>query len=297
MCSTQLKALLLAALIASGFFGWRYVEAVHDDVIEMSRNFYGTLRVKTTGLDGAPSTVWRMLHGVITHGEQYRAQEHKRTPTSYYGASSGVAQAIFTLREMNPGKPQRVGLIGMGVGTLAAYGREGDLYRFYELNPEVLELAQRRFSYLTDTKASLETPLGDARLVLERESAQQFDVLAVDAFSSDSIPVHLITREAVQVYKRHLAAGGVIAFHISNRYLNLQPVVQQIAADNGLKAWLIVDDPESTSPLYKSDWVLVTANEALLFLLKDREKGIPLQVDSKIRPWTDDYNNLFDVLK
>jgi hypothetical protein len=293
----RLKAVLLIALIGGGFYGWRYVESVHENVIEISRNFYGTLRVKTTAPEGDPAAVWRMMHGVITHGEQYRADQHRRTPTSYYGPSSGVAQAIFTLREMNGNRPQRVGLIGMGVGTLAAYGREGDLYRFYELNPAVLDLAQRRFTYLADTAATLETPLGDARLVLEREAPQRYDVLAVDAFSSDSIPVHLITREAMQVYRRHLAEGGVVAFHISNRYLNLQPVVQQIARDAGLKPWLIIDDPEATSPLYKSDWVLVTANEALLFLLKDRGKGIPLESDIQIRPWTDDYNNLFDVLK
>jgi hypothetical protein len=297
MSPARLKTVLLATLIASGFFGWRYVESVHENVIEMSRNFYGTLRVKATAPDSNPAAIWRMLHGVITHGEQYRAEEHRRTPTSYYGASSGVAQAIFTLREINSNRPQRVGLVGMGTGTLAAYGREGDLYRFYELNPAVLELAQRRFTYLSDARATLETPLGDARLVLEREAPQQYDVLAVDAFSSDSIPVHLITREAMQVYQRHLAKGGVVAFHISNRYLNLQPVVQQIARDAGLKAWLIIDDPEATSPLFKSDWVLVTSNEALLFLLKDRGKGIPLDNDVRIRPWTDDFNNLFDVLK
>jgi len=297
LASQRLKALALAALIACGFYGWRYLEYVHEDAIEISRNFYGTLRVKATAPDGQPDARWRLLHGVITHGEQYRSADFSRLPTSYYGPGSGVAQAIYGLRELQPGKPQRIGLIGLGVGTLAVYGREGDLYRFYELNPAVLELAERRFSYLQDSQASIETPLGDARLVLEREAPQRFDVLAVDAFSSDSIPVHLITREAMGVYRRHLAEGGAVVFHVSNRYLNLQPVVRQIAEDQGLKAWLVIDDPEATSPLYKSDWIVVTANDALLAWLKARGKGALLVDTPQIRPWTDDYNNLFDVLK
>lgn len=292
-----IKPVAAVALGISLFGGWQYIGYVYEDTIEISRNFYGTLRVKATAADDQPGAVWRMMHGVITHGEQYRAGDERRQLTSYYGPGSGVAQAIVALRELQPGRPQRVGLIGLGVGTLAAYGRPGDQYRFYELNPAVLDLAKRRFSYLADSGATIETPLGDARLVLEREAPQAFDVLAVDAFSSDSIPVHLITREAVAVYRRHLSAGGTVAFHISNRYLNLQPVVQQIAADNGLQAWLVVDDPEEDSPLYKSDWVLVTGNAALLAWMKDHGKGEPLKPAAGLRPWTDDHNNLFDVLK
>lgn len=293
----RLKSLALLAVICCSFFGWRYVESIHDDAIEMSRNFYGTLRVKATAPDDNPNAKWRMLHGVITHGEQYRNPQYRASPTSYYGVSSGVGQAILGLRELAGGKPQNIGLIGLGVGTLAAYGREGDSYRFYELNPAVLSLAERRFSYLSDTKARVETPLGDARLVLEREPAQGFDLLAVDAFSSDSIPVHLITRQALTVYRRHLREGGAVAFHISNRYLNLQPVVQQMAEEAGLKAWIVVDEPDDDSPLFKSDWVLVTANDALLQWLKARGKGEMLKTEARVRPWTDDYNNLFEVLK
>ena len=291
------RALAFVGVMAGAGLMALYIASVRVQTIEMSRNFYGTLRVTATAADDHPSARWRLLHGVIAHGEQYRRDPYRRNPTTYYGASSGVGQAIFGLRELGGNGPQQIGLVGLGTGTLAAYGREGDSYRFYELNPAVLELAERRFTYLGDSKARIETPLGDARLVLEREPPQNFDLLAVDAFSSDSIPVHLITRQAMAVYQRHLREGGVVAFHVSNRYLNLRPVVQQIAAAAGMKAWLVVDRPEADSPLYKTDWILVTSNEALLQWLKQRDKGSLMEQVVTIEPWTDDYNNLFDVLK
>ncbi len=297
LCAPRGKSLALAAAILCGFFGWRVVEAVHERTVEVSRNFYGTLRVRASHAEPDPDLAWRLLHGVITHGEQYRDDSRRREPTSYYGASSGVGLALQALRDLRPRQAQHVGLIGLGVGTLAAYGREGDRYRFYELNPEVLELAERRFSYLADSRARIETPLGDARLMLEREPPQAFDLLAVDAFSSDSIPVHLLTREALATYRRHLAEGGVIAFHISNRYLDLQPVVQQLAEEAGLTPWLVIDDPPQDSPLYKSDWVLVSANRELEAWLRQQGHGERLAGTRRIRPWTDDFNNLFDVLR
>lgn len=291
------RASAAVALLLAGWGCSLHVAATYRDTIEVSRNFYGTLRVKATATDDQPDARWRLLHGVIAHGEQYRQEPLRKSPTTYYGESSGVGRGIEGLRALSPGQPQRIGLIGLGVGTLAAYGREGDSYRFYELNPAVLELAERRFSYLTDTKARIETLLGDARLVLERESPQGFDLLAVDAFSSDSIPVHLLTREALAVYRRHLREGGVVAFHISNRYLNLKPVVQQMAEEAGMTPLLVADDPESGSSLYRSDWVLVTTNAALLQALKAAGHGEPLAGPVTLRPWTDDFNNLFDVLK
>ena len=287
----------VAALACGVWLAWEYAQAIHTGTIELSRNFYGTLRVRTTGADDAPTTRWRLLHGVILHGEQIRGEQFRRQPTTYYGASSGVGRAIGFLQQQHQ-RPLRIGLIGLGVGTLAAYGRPGDQYRFYELNPAVLELARRRFSYLADSGATIATPLGDARLVLEREAPQRFDLLAIDAFSSDSIPVHLITREASELYRRHLADGGVIAFHISNRYLNLVPITRRLADDLGLPALRVIDDPdETTSDLYRSDWVLITGNEPLLQALRDSSAGIEVEADLRLRPWTDDYNNLFQVLK
>jgi spermidine synthase len=182
------------------------------------------------------------------------------------------------------------------VGTLAAYGRAGDHYRIYEINPEVIELARKSFTYLPQSPAEIVTPLGDARLVLEREAPQQLHVLAVDAFSSDSIPVHLVTREAMAVYRRHVRDDGAIAFHISNRYLDLSGVVQQLADSVGWSAVSIADDPPESSHLYRTTWVVITRNAALIEALKAAPgaEDIPRPTT---RPWTDDFNNLFDVLK
>jgi hypothetical protein len=292
------QQLLAAAAFCVALVGLAdYNRFVRTDTIELGRNFYGALRVKATAPDTEESARWRLLHGVITHGEQFRAPQFRALATTYYGGNSGVARAIEGLRARAPDQPQRVGLIGLGVGTLATYGRTGDTYRTYELNPEVLDVAKRRFSFLGDSKAKIETPLGDARLVLEREPPQRFDVLAVDAFSSDSIPVHLITREAALLYQRHVAPGGVIAFHISNRYLALAGVVRQLADDIGWQAVRVIDEPREKSFLYRSDWVLVTANAALVEQLEREGVGEAIEPRTGTRPWTDDYNNLFQVLK
>ncbi|MSP96380.1 MAG: hypothetical protein EXR29_03960, partial [Betaproteobacteria bacterium] len=192
-----------------------------DYVLVSERSFYGVLRVKEYGTEGESSHLRRLLHGTIMHGEQYMTGEARRQLTTYYQTTSGIGMAIASRKEA----PMRVGVIGLGVGTLAAYGRNGDLYRFYDINPAVVVIAKRDFGYLGDSKAAIEIALGDARLTLEREAPQQFDVIAVDAFSSDSIPVHLITKQALQVYFKHLRPDGIVAFHVSNRFLDLGPVV------------------------------------------------------------------------
>ncbi len=189
-----------------------------------------------------------------------------------------------------------MGVIGLGAGTLAAYGAKGDVYRFYDINPDVITIAKRDFTYLGDSAATIETALGDARLNLEREPAQRFDVLAIDAFSSDAIPVHLITSEAVAVYKRHLAPGGVIAFHVTNRYLNLIPVVEALAAANGLAVIHIADDgPGSLAS--RSDWLLLSEDKALLERPELAEFATPIAPRRDWRLWTDDFNNIVQVLK
>jgi spermidine synthase len=193
--------------------------------------------------------------------------------------------------------PQRVGLVGLGVGTLTAYARRGDHYRLYELNPAVPDLARRHFTYLADCAGDAQVVLGDARLSLEREPPQQFDVLAVDAFSSDSIPVHLMTQEALAVYLRHLRPGGVVVFHVSNRYLKLAPVVRQLAATAGLQAWQFIDAPPKSAHLSRSDWVAVTANTALLQAWRDQGAGQPVEPLPGLRLWRDDQYDLLQVLK
>jgi SAM-dependent methyltransferase len=256
----------------------------------MKRSFYGTLRVRDIGSGDA--AVRRLMHGVIMHGEQYRSPERRAEPTTYYGPSSGVG---LTIKELSA-KPMRVAVVGLGTGTLATYGRTGDVYRFYELNSQVIEIARSQFSFLNDSRATIETVLGDARLNLERETPQNYDVIAIDAFSSDSIPVHLLTREAIAVYLKHLKPDGVLAFHVTNRFLRLAPVVKAIADEYKLKSALVVDEAEE-SDLAKTDWVLVARNSKILEHKEIASVATPIDTIPGLAVWTDDYNNLFRILK
>lgn len=292
------KALGAAAAIACICFGFDYAVHLHRDTVELSRSHYGTLRVKASGPEEDPKAQMRLLHGVILHGQQYRSAEKRALPTTYYGETSGIGRAILMTRQESPNpSPQRVGLVGLGTGTLTSYGRPGDIYRVYELSPAVLDAAERWFTYIADCKALIVMVMGDARLSLEREAPQKFDVLAIDAFSSDSVPAHLLTREALQVYLRHLRPGGVIAFHVSNRYLHLGQVVQKLAQDAGLLSWQIVDKPADTERLTRSDWVWVTANRGLVDELHRQGIGAPLAAKEGLRAWSDDYYNLLQVWK
>ena len=198
------------------------------------------------------------------------------------------------------GRPLRIGVIGLGTGTLAAYGRKGDLYRFYDIDPRVMDIARNEFTYLADSRAQIELALGDARLTLEREAPQGFDVLAIDAFSSDAIPVHLITREALGVYLKHVRPDGIVAFHVSNRFLDLIPVVARLAKEHGAHAVLVSDDAEDEgdSLRSRSDWVLVSRDPAALKRRAIVEAGAqPAEDRPEWRTWTDDYSNLIQILK
>ena len=286
------RAVLLGVTACAAYDGTRFFK----DVVETERNFYGVLRVKEYGEPGMSFYSRRLLHGVIMHGEQYLEGERRRQPTTYYQPSSGVGAAIAAAEAHGPVK---VGVIGLGAGTLAAYGRKGDEFRFYDINPQVAAIARSRFTYLSDSEARVDVVLGDARLSLEREAPQGFDLLAVDAFSSDSIPVHLITKEALGVYLRHMKPTGVIAFHVSNRFLELPPVVGRLAQEHGLAALLVSDEGKDGDEDHtKTDWVLLAKDPQVL-----REKEIQAAgpVPPKDRPgwrtWTDDYSNLVQILK
>jgi len=277
----------------TGFYWSEQVGQVRDDARVLMRNFYGTLKTRDSGPDTEKDSVRRLIHGVILHGEQYLAPERRLEPTTYYGPTSGVGLA---LQHLMPERPRKLGVIGLGTGTLAAWGRTGDALRFYEINPQVIDLAKREFTYLSEGRGRSETVLGDARLSLEREEPQNFDLLAIDAFSSDSIPTHLLTKEAMAVYLRHLNPDGVLAFHVTNRFLSLAPVVQQLAESYGLSAVLVSDEAED-SDFSRTDWVLVARNPKLLeheALAKARAEIEPIP---GLRPWTDDFNNLFRILK
>jgi spermidine synthase len=182
-----------------------------------------------------------------------------------------------------------VGAIGLGTGTVAAYGAPGDHFRFYEINPQIVHLANVMFTYLRESKASSEIVLGDARLSLENEPPQNFDVLVIDAFSGDAIPVHLLTKEAMEQYLRHLKPNGILAFHTSNQYLKLEPVIQQLADAYGYPARLVESEANDDQLVSRAEWVLVTK--------KPIHEGKTIPVPANLKPWTDDYNNLFQILR
>lgn len=292
--------MVVAALLCTGVYGLRYRQFLAKDTLHASRNFYGALRVKESGTGSERRR--DLLHGVILHGDQYLGDEaHRRKPTTYYGAGSGIALALRELRALRPdGTPLDVAMIGLGAGTLTAWGRPGDGYRIYELDPAVVTIARNEFTYLADSEARVDIAMGDARLSLERELADgtaiPFDAIAVDAFSSDSIPVHLITREALGIFVRHLKPDGVIAFHVSNRFLKLAPVVAQLANAAGLEAIDVLDDPTDDDDV-SSEWVLVTRNSAFVARDAVQKQRVAIEPIDGLPMWTDRFNNLFKILK
>ncbi len=289
------KALTFAALVLAaccGFFLYGQITDDFEGARRIERNFYGTLITLDTYKEGVNDQVRQLYHGSIKHGEQMLSPANRREPTAYYGRSAGVGLAIANTSRDH----KKVGVIGLGAGTLAVYGQPGDNYRMYEINPEVIELAKTEFTFMSDSLATVETVLGDARLSLERETPQMFDVLAVDAFSGDSVPVHLITAEAMDVYLRHMKPDGIVAFHVTNRFLWLPPVVENIARQKGLHVALIHDENDNPA-LRNTDWVLVASKAEPLAQEAIRSRATPIRGIPGLGVWTDDFNNLFEVLK
>lgn len=292
----QERKLLTAATsflaLLCGYFLLVQISDDFTDVRKMERSFYGTLLTVDQIDENPANNIRELLHGSVKHGGQYLAPDRRLEPTTYYGPTAGIGLAIAHTRS----EGKKVGVIGLGAGTLAVYGRAGDVYRFYEINPQVIELAHSEFTFVDDSKARIEIVQGDARLSLEKEEPQNFDVLAIDAFSGDSVPIHLITREAVAVYLRHMNSKGIIAFHVTNTFLSLAPVVQKIAADQGLYSVLIHDDATNSS-LRKTDWVLIAKDKQILQTEPMRAATSPIKSIFGLSTWTDDFNNLFEVLK
>ena len=260
----------------------------------LARNFYGALVVYDQESGGSMGPTRVLRSGTIEHGEQFLWPQNQRYPTAYYARNSGVGralQALMTQGAMN------VGMIGLGAGTLTTYARPIDHYYIYEINPNVVQAAQTQFTFLQNCLGPYELLLGDARLSLEREPSRQFDLLAVDAFSGDAIPVHLLTREAFGLYWRHLKPEGVLAVHVSNRYLSLGPVVALGALENHKRAVLVpyrgADDKREAA----SDWVLVTSRPGFFELPEISGVEKPIESIPGLRLWTDDYSNLYRVLR
>jgi len=280
---------LFAVALPIGFIATESIFVQHDVV--SSRNFYGQLAVKDVSHGSLNER--RLVDGTTSHGTQSLDSGKANIPLSYYRQGTGVALA---LQERGKRGAIKVGIIGLGAGTLAAYGRAGDHYQFYELNPQVKRYALDYFSYLTNTPAQYDVKLGDGRLSLDRElragGSGQFDVLVVDAFSSDAIPAHLLTREALALYRQHLKSDGVIAIHISNSHLDLRPLVRGLATDAGMQARLYLKQADDLGSNL-AQWVLIT-NDVVQGELEHRAQ--PWGSDRLVL-WTDDFSNLLSVLK
>jgi len=254
-----------------------------------ARNFYGSLQV-FNNVEGAYRT---MIHGQIIHGRQNTAPGKLDEPTTYYSPEGGAGKAIQIKAAQGP---LRVGVVGLGVGTLVSYGRKQDYFRLYDIDPLVIDIAQKNFSFLSRTPAKTEIILGDARLQLEREPTQQFDVLLVDAFSGDSVPIHLLTYEAFAQYFRHLKPGGVLAVHITNRFLDLRPVVKTAATHFAKEVRMVDSDGIEGTLVLRSNWALISDDAA--FFKSPQLVGAKLIADRPgFQPWKDDYSSIFSILK
>lgn len=251
-----------------------------------SRNFFGVLRVTE---DSGKRT---LKHGRITHGFQFLDDARKLRPTAYFGHDSGVGLAMRHMER----RPLRTGVIGLGVATIAAYGREGDTIRFYEINPDVERFARTYFTYLSSSRARTEVILGDARIQLEREQAEPYDILVIDAFSSDAIPAHLLTAEAAAVYRRRLKEDGLLVMHLTNQYLELPPLARGIAAQYGWQALRVRSADDTEQGTARSTWVVVTANPSVLAAIAPSAVAWS-DTDPAPALWTDDSINLLKVVK
>jgi len=283
---------MAATVVLAGYLGYE-MRKFRSGSHLLVRNFYGALRVEDEG-DGVEEARMRKLtHGTISHGEEFMDDARHLQPTTYYGYNTGIGLTILEAqRRLN----LRVGVIGLGTGTIAAYGRRGDVYRFYDINPLVIGIARTEFRFLPECKAKTEVVLGDARLSMEREAPQNYDILAVDAFSSDAIPIHLLTREAFEIYFRHLQPGGVLAVHISNKHLDLGPVVDTLARALGKHAVLVENEDDDATAVFASSWVLVSGRQSFFQFPLVFKAATPVERRPGLRMWTDDYSNLFQIL-
>lgn len=258
------------------------------------RNFYGALRVRESHTPAQAVTVRTLLHGTIEHGTQWFAPQFRHNPTTYYATDSGAGLA---LRFCCNNRPRSIGVVGLGAGTLAAYGQAGDRMRFYEINPAIRPIAEHLFTYLRESGAQISFADGDARISLTREGPQNFDVLVIDAFSGDAIPIHLLTTQAMAVYRKHLAPGGILAFHVSNQYLDLPPEIAALAAASEMEARLVDTPPQESHGEYRATWALATHNDA--FLAQPPVAAFARAIPRKpgLPAWTDDYSSLLPLLQ
>jgi Spermine/spermidine synthase domain len=283
---------LLLALMVAMFVEIRYQRR---GVIAADRNFYGALQVAHR-LRSHPDAYYEIVNGQISHGGQFADPINQDVAMWYYHAESGIGKVLIDLK---PQPPRRVGLVGLGAGSLATYAQSGDSFHFYEINPQVIDFAEKYFTYLKNARdrgAQIEIHRGDARLVLERQEPQQFDVLVLDAFNGDSIPTHLLTTEAVDLYLRHLADDGILAVHVSNLYLALEAVAQALADHFDMEAARYLTAASITPGAGDTNWVLLHRRKGYF---AERNFGEPLRRTPEAWPpvrWTDDYTNIIKIM-
>ena len=291
------RAVWLAAVaccVLVSLYAWIQLRTNQSEARFMARNFYGALRIDEFQ-DHQHRHLRQLNHGTITHGTQILDPGFRHIATTYYGRESGVGLA-WRILELSGG-PIKMGVIGLGTGTLAAYGRAGDTLRFYDINPLVIDIAKNYFTYLSDSPAHIDISVGDARLSLEQEPSQQFDILVIDAFSGDAIPVHLLTEEAFQLYWKHLKPDGILAVHISNRYLDLAPVVAAGAQDSGKQIRLVENDDDDRFGVFDSSYVLVTSRPGFFSNPLIQKQAQLIKQPPGNRRWSDDYSNLWQAVK
>ena len=292
-------AVLAAVLCVSTYELVKPPESDGSTEVARKRNFYGVLTVLDDDQDQDPR-LRRLRNGQILHGAQFIDPQHRKDVTTYYGDGSGIEVAIDQHPKRDAQQPLRIGVIGLGAGTIAALGQPGDSVHFFEINPAAVDFARRYFTFLNDAAANVDITLGDARLSLERElrepaNRHSYDVLAIDAFSGDAIPVHLLTREAFALYREALRDDGVLAVHVSNHYLDLPPIVRGLAAEQGRSVVLIETLDDDSRALDSSTWMLVTNNAALL---ENAEAYVTRpEPGARTLVWTDAFSSLLQVLK
>lgn len=290
--SPRLKVACAACiLLVAGLFLSQHSNSCQQQ-LAMHRNFYGVLSVSRQVDPQSGEATRNIVHGRIIHGSQWESEDKLDQPTTYYTRESGVGKALAIHAN---DRPRRIGVVGLGAGTLAAYGQPGDLIRFYEINPVVIDFARDYFTFLRDTTASVELILGDARLMLEREAPQQYDILVLDAFSGDAIPVHLLTSEAMELYDSHLSSDGILAFHISNMYFDLTPIVEGLARNQAYHSRVILSQRNLQQSASRSLWVLLSKEPSSLSKLCESD-DVPAPRGKPVL-WTDDRNNLFEALR
>ncbi|MBP8606411.1 MAG: fused MFS/spermidine synthase, partial [Phycisphaerae bacterium] len=288
-----IAAVFVVGLLGIFLMGQRTSDSQRS--IENSRNFFGVLGIWEEAWDNPADHKLLMQHGTTFHGLQFQSAQKRHLATAYYSPDSGIG---LLLRHLPKQENRRIGIVGLGVGTLAAYGHPGDTLCFYEINPDVERLARKYFTYLSDCPAQIDIVKGDARLSMEHQPSQNFDVLAIDAFSSDAIPVHLLTAEAMAIYLKHLAPEGVLAFHISTMHLDLHSVIWKLADHFGLKTAWIESYKDDSSGALDSDWILLAQDDRFLGSEAIRLNASPQDRRRKdVLLWTDDHINLLQILK